>query len=65
MVQAPSGMEGDLSFWQKHLPFPALDCYRQFRRSALFCIPTVTEVTGSEQEWDAGEGADTCLRDYC
>lgn len=52
---------------------PSLPCIRLLlsaqtggnESSALFCIPTVTEVTGSEQEWDEGEGADTCLGDYC
>lgn len=62
MVQAPSGMEGAPSLWQNHLPRirPLLSVQTGGNESsALFCTPMPTEVTGSEQERDGGESAET------
>jgi len=58
-------MEGALSLGQSHVP-----CIRPFLSlqrggngsSASFCTPVPTEVTGSEQKRDAGQGRGTRMR---
>lgn len=61
-MEGPSGKEGALSLWQSHLPRirPLLSLQRGGNESsASFCTPTPAEVTGSEQERDAGQGTET------